>query len=581
MAPINRGQRLYSYIEKNLSKLWRESGKTQPFHQWKLHNRHHREALTHTFNTLIEPIHGEHGRPNENIPSNNQTEPHVDEPRRPDTDVSREGGPPAKRARNDSQEAGPSGVTGSNTSGAHTMSTVAAPMEVDQVSTEKGPNSGGGQGGHSLSTAGRGGGSSLVELGRSEESNTHYAEFSKSRICWAYAFAGAKINWKDGDIDKMDLHTTHLNLIPVDFLPFYLSPAEYGSLPEGSKVESVHCQVKILGVRSGFDVGATLSGVATSEYVPILHTAVGLNHEFHVKNYSYTTATSKPMVPTGVTEFNPKNVLNKWYYDANCQIMSIPRSASYFACIYQNQDADEATDYERFKGGYPRLDKIVKSYLLHSAIGEEIINYSYVPKAGFITMPKKQCIPVNRMGECTIPRPPHYTWTLNFVVNQAKTLEYLEYKPKDATAYNRSRNTSYAYNYSQTIEQYGVYSPITGPVGRNNTQPQVHIGMCAIPQLNPATEDSSFVNACFYYEVNCQIRISWNRHTMWGQDILANERELLMFTTQNKNYAQPDELLGFSDTKAGTLKDEVTVCDENIKKKEEELRKLIEQGRML
>lgn len=129
-------------------------------------------------------------------------------------------------------------------------------------------------------------------------------------------------------------YCTSLSFIPVDFLPFYLSPSEFQNLPQGSRVENVTCTVKLLGVRSAFNTGTTDAGVATLEYCPILLTAVGLNHKVSVRNLSYT---STGMVPIACSNFKPKDCISKWYSDEVCSVNCIPRSNSYYATLIHNK----------------------------------------------------------------------------------------------------------------------------------------------------------------------------------------------------------------------------------------------------
>ncbi|CAD7002154.1 unnamed protein product [Ceratitis capitata] len=103
-----------------------------------------------------------------------------------------------------------------------------------------------------------------------------------------------KFTWENINI------TTPLALIPVDFLPFYISEAEFDMLSSTAKVTIVSCCVTPLGKRTVFDLGATLSGTATSEYVPIGLVAEVISKEFYGRNLSYTAVSTDPMKVTGL-----------------------------------------------------------------------------------------------------------------------------------------------------------------------------------------------------------------------------------------------------------------------------------------
>lgn len=53
------------------------------------------------------------------------------------------------------------------------------------------------------------------------------------------------------------------------------------------------------------------------------------------------------------------------------------------------------------------------------------------------------------------------------------------------------------------IENYSAFD--TKGTTRTNlvAQPNAYIGMCAIPQLKPGSENNDFLNACAYWEINC------------------------------------------------------------------------------
>uniref|UniRef100_A0A8D8TGC3 Uncharacterized protein n=1 Tax=Cacopsylla melanoneura TaxID=428564 RepID=A0A8D8TGC3_9HEMI len=88
----------------------------------------------------------------------------------------------------------------------------------------------------------------------SDDSARGQLHFSKSRVMFSYAYKTDNLQG-EGAIKNLQIHITPLSFIPVDFLPFYLSPGEYQSLPIGSRVDRVDCTVKIVGIRSAFNTG--------------------------------------------------------------------------------------------------------------------------------------------------------------------------------------------------------------------------------------------------------------------------------------------------------------------------------------
>lgn len=80
---------------------------------------------------------------------------------------------------------------------------------------------------------------------------------------------------------------------------------------------------------------------------------------------------------------------------------------------------------------------------------------------------------------------------------------------------------SYDFDYSQTLDHSSVYNPLIGDLTPYRFQPQVHLGMCAIPQLDPSTESTTFMNACIYYQVHCSISIVYDQNSRMWQVVLA------------------------------------------------------------
>lgn len=81
------------------------------------------------------------------------------------------------------------------------------------------------------------------------------------------------------------------------------------------------------------------------------------------------------------------------------------------------------------------------------------------------------------------------------------------------------------------------------PVG---AQPQLHIGMAAVPQLDPSTELTTFMNACVYYSVTCSIGISFDTSTPWTTGPPSCLPHNALWTQNpNKFYGYTDEVLGF------------------------------------
>lgn len=336
--------------------------------------------------------------------------------------------------------------------------------------------------------------------------------FTKSRIMKSYAYTTEIIKQKkdqSSDPEVTSIYvTTPLAIVPVNFTPFYLSPSEFESLPLGSKVTKVKCQIKPLGVKIAFDYGTTLTGTAATEYVAIGMASIGLNKKVSSYHGSYKTDATKPMVPK---DTEPEYDFKERFYGIQGTIMCIPRHISqYFLICMINENF----------GGFG-LDKFVRKFLINSMIGQVVLDYEYTPRMGQIGQQHNVNMPqqfkalkkpinenprefVNVMGTVNPP----------FSILEATSQDdYLvgfnkqhTGSAKDETQWS-TFNTS---NYQQSIEKYGAFHPSGSNRSSLEVQPLAYIGIQAIPSLNPSKKSQDYVNACAYWEINCMIEIEVN-----------------------------------------------------------------------
>lgn len=350
--------------------------------------------------------------------------------------------------------------------------------------------------------------------------------FITNHIFYSYGYANTSI---DSSLKKgLKIHTTPLCYIPVDYIPLYLSAAEWQQLPLGTKVTDLHVTVKVLGTRTSFDTGTSISGVATSEYVGIGLVGHGLNLKIPSSNFNYSSDATNPMLPTAVNALSESQYVRKFWIDTQSTPHCVPRQMSGYYGIYETDAADllagtytSGTGHGRF-----RLDKLVDKYVISTAIGQEIASYHYSPKRGYIRSPLPHVVndgtvvvtstaegslsgvyyDVNRAyagmlsGKSTVSRGQlmgdRYTQT----VEESKS-------PNDNHPGDNPQTSNYYYQ--MRIERVQCYR---GNDGKQSTmaQPQLHVGLVAIPQLNPSTETSTYLNACMYFSVECQMDVEIN-----------------------------------------------------------------------
>lgn len=472
----------YSVVQRALSAAWQRGGKRQKWTEF-VHSQQAEEIRTtserecdHQWNEgILEDSYYPNGRPNREDSGNCNNDSPLRETRRD------------KRKNSDAENLDPA-VDGASTSkSARVVQSVPDTMAHTEMDTSPGmdetlrEDDGTGSGGRAGARGG-GGGVEILGLANSHGTFNFSASYSKSRVWYSYGIAQQFLPM---DTPKTLFgYTTPMAFIPVDFLPFYMTEQEYNCLPPNCWVKSVSCNVKVLGVRTAFDIGATVTGTATSEYVPILHTAIGLNNNIHIMNKGYLLDAAKPMVPTATVDIKVTDWTKKWYEDENSGATLIPRSNTVYACPYHNAVEEQASwdsaqkdQVEIHAWGRPRLDKFVRTMALHSAIGQDIISYSYKPKFGIIKMPDPFIAPYHRLNDgCELFVNELHPFTCTY--SKSKAAKELV----QGDAQNRRPLSSVGQYYYQMIEKFNIYSPKAGTVGGlQGPQPQVHIGMSAIP----------------------------------------------------------------------------------------------------
>ncbi|XP_036327552.1 uncharacterized protein LOC118740163 [Rhagoletis pomonella] len=434
----------------------------------------------------------------------------------------------------------------------------ASSMDISQAGSGRGPNTGarGEATAPSLgaSSSGNGGNNSSPWLSRSVPKRVSNLEFKKSRIMYSYGLATERLENTEKTID---IFSTSMALIPVDFLPFYISQAEFANLPFASKIESVWCKVYPLGTRTAFDTGTTLSGTATSEYVPIGMTGIGLNLDFYGQNVELSGESTKPMIPTSIKQMSASKIVRKFYEDDACCAMGVPRSISEYFTIHRNKDAnpdpEKYPQYQVNTHGVVNFDNKINKFLVNGLINQPVIDYKYDVKNGYVMNAKYHIIPHNRRSDvyCT-----HHTRGSK---NKLEFYHLGDGPAKGQVGFKGKRgevsplNNMIANAYLRQLEIYGCFNIYTGTTPYY-AQPQVHVGLCATPQLNPSNEDKIFLNSCCYWKVDCGITISTNSHSaMTKGEQISWPREVLFKETSDYKYTDGKTLFGSSVLPTGNI----------------------------
>lgn len=195
--------------------------------------------------------------------------------------------------------------------------------------------------------------------------------------------------------------TTPLAQLPWDWLFLYMNRAEYNTLPRGSAVDHVKVKVLQRNVRVAFPTNSTNSNLATLNQNKNIITAIGLNKNIAGQNARYTSfQNDQPMIPTTTTTPTYANYTamnNDMYFNENAtnfrtQVprhqMGIPQILPHYYMLLHQQQVVTAPAVPPEQDGWECLQQRYKEYDGDATTGNCILEHSYSPVCGLITLPK-------------------------------------------------------------------------------------------------------------------------------------------------------------------------------------------------
>lgn len=391
-----------------------------------------------------------------------------------------------------------------------TGAATAAP-DVQSMETLANPSKAGGSTGHS----GRGGGGLGMPIGLPRTPKTPYytKTYRKNWIFFSYGFTH-----KRQEVNKNYLYTTPLLLIPVDLLALYMDPTEFSLLHGRAVAIDCKCRVSPWGCRMNFQTNATNSKWATSEFVAIGQAAVGLNNSMPGENRMYVGNAVNPMIVETINTIDT-NVLHEKLYGDTYGVGAAQMVPRHLNLYWTPKVALPTANNElRFthNNGPPKFDQYIDRFLVNTTIGTPVINYSYKPKNGIIAdtysadyingehlfraASRAQQLQTKAFSTAT-------GQLIEGVVTQEGVAE-----PNEINGWH----SSYSANLYQTVEHYQTYSWDKGHI-HGNTQPQVHVGLTAVPAINPGTEGVDFQNASCYWTVECEITLHHYQNSIFHE----------------------------------------------------------------
>ncbi|KAK9512327.1 hypothetical protein O3M35_000775 [Rhynocoris fuscipes] len=321
--------------------------------------------------------------------------------------------------------------------------------------------------------------------------------------------------YKDTTDAQLQSHLLHMPLacVPVDYLPFYLSPSEFNNLPTGSYIEEVFVKCTPIGERISFDTGTTLTGSANNQQILLGITGIGLNHKFLIRHRKIKANTQKPMDPhyESLSESDIHAIADRLWGHSSAKgafltdyptslwtIRSLPFYAGFFI------PAPSTTQNKEFNmdTGYFDITAHTNVFNFSDHKGLPCINYRYRPKYSPVKVKR------NIVGTDNIIKSDHEfldnalsIYDIRLKVDAGKLTDTHD---KDTPLSWQSQNA-----YFVPIEQANYKTTIHNHF-HLKTQPQLHIGVLPVQSNAPGDTAAQFVNACGIYQIETEIHIGTN-----------------------------------------------------------------------
>lgn len=316
---------------------------------------------------------------------------------------------------------------------------------------------------------------------------------------------------------KVIRYSTPYAYYPVDWIPYYMSPHEYSNLPFDSRIVNVKATITPIGTRTAFDHGTTLSGTATTEYVPIVKSVVGLNTQLYIENRSVTLKPTEPMMVEGFKEKTLQDHFTAMYDLIGA--IEVPRHLNWYANILYNTKSGNGFDGRDLQLQY-HLDRVLTTHIINHKLGKPLIEYSYSPQNGYCKPTKRNFLISYNTGDGFPSDIKSNEFAWKKVLPTLLKLQNAN-DEKGIIGVSRVAGTSRTdftnrmnHNYYQSVEGLPYIDLKSGSVGSYTPQPQVHIGLIATPALNPATEINNFLNSSLYTVVKTECVVSFDLDSM-------------------------------------------------------------------
>lgn len=332
--------------------------------------------------------------------------------------------------------------------------------------------------------------------------------FTRTRILKTWGNAHFFKDNNGGQIKKE--FVVPLCWLPVEMLSFYISQAEYISLPLGSKVIRIKYQVTPLGTACCFNTNTANQAWTNSTQTIFGFHSVGLNKTGYCKPIKIVKRTDdKPMIITQVGEVVPEELSSRWYGAETLSKTNYGCTQGVIRSVpwYTQVAVPDSNTFSSFHGTWD-LSRHLTQWEFHSHINVPIIDVDFNCSNGYI---KQKSYAYNI-----------HDGTVNLSNNYQNATELKHIKPAQQEFFNKDYLLkSGSLNMQPLKNEYN--SLVNLPyLSKNNitttaeSVPSCNFGVMAVQSNAPddgLTLEPQFINVAAYYKVSTLIEFDIHLNT--------------------------------------------------------------------
>lgn len=375
--------------------------------------------------------------------------------------------------------------------------------------------------------------------------------FRKHHTLVSYGVANIQLQLASSSHDRIG--TTNLMYLPVDKPYFYLSPSEFFKIVcsiRGVRVIETKCKVVLRNPRTAFETNASTSNLATLNQNKFIQMSMGLINKTRGLNllYKFNTPTN-PMKPTSVETIS-EDIQSKFicaaygvtdafainFSDGNtmpCSFFNLPMQFPVYYSLYTN------SNHNKGELGWQDINKFIDKKDASNLIGKTVIDYSYKPTMGLLTLPWGY-VYTGRCDQNPDKKNDFSVYTLGRTMEPGCTVKSMEVGKHAPLDMDVSAITATDWKRMFPKEKNRYFKPIecSQYITKQNVrmkgtlQPSLHVGVCPVPQLTTTSASlvpDKFTDVEGTFDVDTEIVLEFGipfDHTHFSEPHVSAENHL-------------------------------------------------------